>query len=78
MKKIIILCSIAISGFSFAQENSDNPYIYEESSSLLEEDVFPSNPGDPNPAPIDEYVPALLVFAIALIFIVNKKSQISE
>lgn len=78
MKKIIILCSIAISSLSFSQENSDNPYIYEESSGLLEEDVFPSNPGDPNAAPIDDYVPALLVFAVALICIVNKKRQISE
>ena len=49
MRKLIITCSIVLSGFACAQ-SSDNPYIYEDEPSAEEQDVFPSNPGDPNPA----------------------------
>ncbi|WP_162088587.1 hypothetical protein [Chryseobacterium aquaeductus] len=77
MKKLIIIGSIVLSGFAFAQQNSDNPYVYDEPE-VTEGDVFPGNPGDPNAAPIDEYIPALLIMAIAMIVVYKKRDVISE
>ena len=39
MRKLIITCSIVLSGFAFAQ-SSDNPYIYEDEPAAEEQDVF--------------------------------------
>ena len=77
MKKLIIISSILLSGLAFAQNNSDNPFIYDEPE-VTEADVFPGNPGDPNAAPIDEYIPALLIMAIAMIVVYKKRNVISE
>ena len=78
MKKIIVIALMIVSGFAFAQNSSDNPFIYDNSnisdnsSNLQQEDSFPNNPGDPNTAPIDEYIPMLLIVATVLIFIHSK------
>ncbi|GEN76178.1 hypothetical protein [Chryseobacterium hagamense] len=76
MKKIIILFSLVISGFSLAQ--SDNPYIYNQpETSEMQEEGTPAGPGDPGGAPIDEYIPALFIVATVLAFAAsNRKKQI--
>lgn len=73
MKKIIVMLMMLLSGYAFAQEDSDNLYVYETSSSGDEEEEgFPGNPGDP--APIDQYVPLLLIVAASLVVVyANKK-----
>ncbi|MDF2553840.1 MAG: hypothetical protein K0R36_2044 [Chryseobacterium sp.] len=77
MKKILITCSIVLSTFSFAKESSENQFVYEESSSTFsEEDTFPGNPGDPNTAPIDQYVLILLTTALALMVFVAKRKKV--
>lgn len=75
MKKIIILFSLVISGFALAQ--SDNPYIHNEpETSEMQEERAPSEPGDPNPVPIDEYIPTLFIIGIILAFVAcNMKKQ---
>lgn len=73
MKKIIIMFAMVLSGFAFAQESSDNPFIYDNGTTELkeEDDVFPANPGE---VPIDDYIPALLAVAVAFaIAYANKK-----
>lgn len=74
MKKIIIMFVMVLSGFTFAQESSDNPYVYDNGTTeLQEEDVYPANPGVMG-VPIDDYIPALLIVAIAFAIVyVNKK-----
>jgi len=65
MKKIILICSIVISGFAVAQNTSDNPFVYETTGNeMQQEDVVPGTPGDP--VPVDQYIPALLVMAAAI------------
>lgn len=80
MKKIIITCSIVFSGLGFGQQSSENPFIYEEAydEGVLAEDTYPGNPGDPDSVPVDEYVPALLVMALAMIVVYRKRHSISE
>lgn len=73
MKKIIVIFVMALSGFTFAQESSGNPFVYDNGTTeLQEEDVLPGNPGEV--VPIDDYIPALLIIAIAFtIAYANKK-----
>lgn len=75
MKKIIIMFVMVLSGFVFAQNTQDNTFVYDNGSAeLQEEDVLPANPGDPLSGPIDDYIPALLIIAIAFtIAYANKK-----
>lgn len=70
---------MVLSGFAFAQESSDNPFVYDnDTSELYEEEITPANPGDPKPAPIDDYIPALLIIAIAFVIAyANKKKNIA-
>lgn len=75
MKKILVISSIVLSGFAFAQ-NSDNPFIYDTSEDLQEEEVVPGNPGDPKPAPIDQYIPVLILTAVLLAYRYGKKKKI--
>lgn len=72
MKKIIVIFIMVLSGFTFAQESSDNPFVYDNGTTeLQEEDVLPGNPVD---VPIDDYIPALLIVAVAFtIAYANKK-----
>lgn len=73
MKKIIIMCSLVLSGLAFA-EQSDNPFVYDEpSAETMAEGDAPAGPGDPNPAPIDQYVPVLLLVGLAIAFTYGKK-----
>jgi len=77
MKKIVIICSIGFSAFSFAQESADNSYVYEQSTEQIEEENgFPGNPGDPEPASIDDYVPLLLIAAVGLVICYRKKIKL--
>lgn len=73
MRKIIITCSIVLSGFAFAQ-TSDNPYVYNDPSAT-EGDVFPGNPGDPNAAPEDQYISGLFVLAITIVIGASTKKR---
>lgn len=75
MKKIIIIFVIVLSGFTFAQESSDNPFVYNNGTTeLQEEDTFPANPGL---APIDDYIPGLLVVAVALVIAYANKKKVA-
>lgn len=56
----------AFSNFAVAQEASDNPYIYETQDEVAESDDLPGNPGDPQPAPIDDYLPVLFFVIVAI------------
>jgi len=75
MKKIIIMCAFVISGFALSQQNSDNSYLYKESYSHAEEDAFPGNPGDPNPVPIDQYIPLLMIIAMSMVVVITKHKK---
>ena len=75
MKKIIIIFVMVLSGFAFAQESSDNPFVYDNGTTeLQEEDVYPANPGG---APIDDYVPALLIVAVAFVIAYTNKKKVA-
>ncbi|WP_123962747.1 hypothetical protein [Chryseobacterium sp. 5_R23647] len=75
MKKIIVIFVMALSGFTFAQESSDNPFVYNNGTTeLQEEDVLPGNPGD---APIDDYIPALLIVAVAFVIAYANKKKVA-
>ncbi|REC40430.1 hypothetical protein DRF69_18885 [Chryseobacterium sp. 5_R23647] len=66
---------MALSGFTFAQESSDNPFVYNNGTTeLQEEDVLPGNPGD---APIDDYIPALLIVAVAFVIAYANKKKVA-
>ncbi|WP_175622865.1 hypothetical protein [Chryseobacterium schmidteae] len=75
MKKIIIMFVIVLSGFTFAQESSGNPYVYDNGTTeLQEEDVLPGNPGL---VPIDDYIPALLIVAVAFVVAYAKRKKVA-
>lgn len=77
MKKILIMCSIVLSGLSFAQD-SDNPFIYDTPENV-QEDVGPGNAGDPvDQVPIDQYIPALLIVATAIAFAFSSKKKLAD
>ncbi|MXS70118.1 hypothetical protein GSF70_02705 [Flavobacteriaceae bacterium W22] len=78
MKKILITALFAVSGFVLAQEQetSDNPYVYETQDEVAEEDTYPGNPADP--APIDDYIPALFVLAAAIAVRAKMKRKVKE
>ncbi|MEY8759802.1 hypothetical protein [Chryseobacterium tongliaoense] len=89
MNKIIIACLIIFSSFAYAQESSenDNPFMREESSrassveeeeTMVEEDIFPGNPGDPQAAPVDQYIPVLILVALGIIVAHVKRNKIAE
>ncbi len=66
---------MVLSGFAFAQESSDNPFVYDNGTTeLKEEDTFPANPGV---APIDDYIPALLIVAVAFVFAYANKKKVA-
>lgn len=76
MKKIIVIFVMVLSGFTFAQESTDdNVFVYDTSATELEEeDVYPANPGD---VPIDDYIPALLVVAVAFVIAYANKKKVA-
>lgn len=77
MKKIIIIFVMVLSGFAFAQESSDNPFVYDNGTTeLQEEDVYPANPGGPLPTPIDDYIPALLIIAVVFVIAYTNKKKV--
>lgn len=77
MKKIIIMCSLVISGFAFADQ-SDNPYIYDEPQmETMAEGDAPAGPGDPGVAPIDQYIPALILAGVVIAFACGRRKEMS-
>ncbi|MBM7419150.1 MULTISPECIES: hypothetical protein [Chryseobacterium] len=76
MKKIIVIFVMLLSGFTFAQESSDdNVFVYDTNATELEEeDVYPANPGD---VLIDDYIPALLVVAVAFVIAYANKKKVA-
>jgi len=75
MKKIIIIFVMVLSGFAFAQESSDNPFVYDNGTTeLQEEDTFPANPGL---VPIDDYIPALLIVAVTFVIAYAKRKKVA-
>jgi hypothetical protein len=77
MKKIIIMCSLVLSGFAFADQ-SDNPYVYDEPEmETMAEGDSPAGPGDPNVSPIDQYIPGLLVVGVVLAFAYGRRKKIA-
>lgn len=76
MKKIIIIFVMLLSGFTFAQESTDdNVFVYDTSATELEEEnVYPANPGD---VPIDDYIPVLLVVAVAFVIAYANKKKVA-
>lgn len=76
MKKIIVIFIMVLSGFTFAQESTDdNVFVYDTNATELEEeDVYPANPGD---VPIDDYIPALLVVAVAFVIAYANKKKVA-
>lgn len=73
MKKIIIIGSVIFSGLVFAQ-HSDNPYVYDEQSQAAEVEKSPGDPGDPS-APIDDYIPLLMVAAVGMVIVFAKRKK---
>lgn len=65
MKKILIILSFTLSIFAMAQDVSDNQYVYDNNDEVSEDGSFPGSPGDPNTAPIDDYIPVLFVIGAA-------------
>lgn len=79
MKRIILICTVVLSGSAFAQQqpSDTNLYVYKEvSDDLPEGDVFPGNPADP--APINQYVPVLALVAVAMVFAYARKKKVAE
>ncbi|MCU7615106.1 hypothetical protein N0B16_11710 [Chryseobacterium sp. GMJ5] len=75
MKKILIIGSVVLSGLAFSQQqSSENSYVYDEPE-VTEGDTFPGNPGDPTAAPIDQYVPVLLLTAIGMVVVFAKRKK---
>lgn len=77
MKKIIVIFVMVLSGFTFAQESTDdNVYVYDTNATELEEEeVYPANPGEV--VPIDDYIPALLVVAVAFVIAYANKRKVA-
>lgn len=71
------MCSLVLSGLAFADQ-SDNPYVYDEPEmGTMAEGDSPAGPGDPNPAPIDQYIPALLLVGVAITFAYGRRKKIA-
>lgn len=65
IKKIVLIGLFVLSNFVIAQNVSDNQYVYENSDEVSADETFPGSPGDPNPVPIDDYIPALFIIGVA-------------
>lgn len=65
---------MAFSGIAYAQQ-SDNPFVY-DNSSQEEADPVPGTPGDPvQPAPIDQYIQVLFFAGIGTILLHAKRKK---
>ncbi|MCU7618718.1 hypothetical protein NZ698_16095 [Chryseobacterium sp. PBS4-4] len=75
MKKIVIICSLVLSGFAFADQ-SDNPYIYnDQEMGTMAEGDDPAGPGDPSGAPIDQFVPVLMLAGVIIAFAYGRRKE---
>ena len=78
MKKISLIVTIALGGFMLAQ--SGNVFAESEKSLYEEEEVIyqthaPTAPGDEPSAPIDDYLPLLMVAGGALALYAVRRRQ---
>lgn len=76
IKKIILIGLFVLSNFVIAQNVSDNQYVYESSDEVSEADSYPGNPGDPNPVPIDDYIPTLFIIGVAFAVFTSMKKKV--
>lgn len=78
IKKILLICLFVLSNFAMAQNDSDNPYLYESNNEISSDETFPGSPGNPNPVPIDDYTPILFVLgaAFAIRYSFKKKANV--
>ena len=83
MKRIILAITIAMGGMMYAQQTAEissdtqgNVFIEAESPSANDGNMaqVDSDPGDPN-APIDDYIPFLLVAAVGLIYYAYRRKM---
>jgi len=78
MKKISIVLTIALGGFMLAQ--SGNVFADSENNLYEEEEMIyqthaPTTPGDDPAAPIDEYLPVLMVAGAAMALYAARRRQ---
>lgn len=80
IKKIILIGLFVLSNFVIAQNVSDNQYVYESSDEVSADETYPGNPGDPNPVPINDYIPTLFMIgvAIAVGYSMKKKANLEN
>lgn len=76
MKKIIIICSLLISGFALADQ-SDNVFVYEEPLETTAVGDAPAAPGDPGVVPVDQYIPFLFLAAAAIAFVYGRRKKMA-
>ena len=86
MKKLILIATVTLANLAWAQQSTDinaedtgNVFMEaEKSNSNNQDDVlyqtYETDPGDPN-APIDDYVPFLLVAAVGLIYYTYRRKM---
>ena len=84
MKRIILAITIAMGGMIYAQQTAEissdtqgNVFIEAETSPSYDDGNMAqvdSDPGDPN-APIDDYIPFLLLAAVGLIYYAYRRKM---
>lgn len=84
MKRIILAITIAMGGMMYAQQTTEissdtqgNVFIEAETSPSYDDGNMAqvdSDPGDPN-APIDDYIPFLLLAAVGLIYYTYRRKM---
>ncbi|MBU4537193.1 MAG: hypothetical protein L6264_11745 [Weeksellaceae bacterium] len=79
MKKIAILMVMFFTTYSFGQKASKDYTFFEKSASNnpAPEETTPAEPGDP--APIDDYIPALFLAGAAMaVYYARKKQKVTS
>ena len=87
MKKLILIATISFANLAWTQQSTDinaedtgNVFLEaEKSKSNNQDDVlyqtYETDPGGPGDAPIDDYVPFLLVAAVGLIYYTYRRKR---
>lgn len=81
MRRILIVIGILVVSNFFAQKTSKDYTFFDKSNgheSNGQPQSTPSEPGDPPPAPIGDYIPVLGLVGIGMIIYFNKKKCIFE
>lgn len=77
MKKLLFILTFLVFGRSFSQDiQKDN--IYNQSSQVQDQDYTVEEANDspadpPNPVPVDDYIPLLVIFGLGLIVYQSRK-----